>query len=94
MKAFGEGFYLVDVAVERLSGQADILPLMVSERMLDVRRDYSGDTMEPLASSVPTTAMRHQEPPGAVRFCPGGPFHEGIYRLYKDKSDISGWLHL
>ena len=45
-EAFGEGFYLVDVAVERLSGQADILPLMVSERMLDVRRDYSGDTME------------------------------------------------
>ena len=44
--AFGEGFCLVDVAVKRLSGQADILPLMVSERLLDVRRDYSGDTME------------------------------------------------
>ena len=45
-EAFGEGFYLVDVAVKRLSGQADILPLMVSERLLDVRRDYSGDTVE------------------------------------------------
>lgn len=45
-EVFGEGFYLVDVAVKRLSGQADILPLMVSERLLDVRRDYSGDTME------------------------------------------------
>ena len=45
-EAFGEGFYLVDVAVKRLSGQADILPLMVSERLLDVCRDYSGDTVE------------------------------------------------
>lgn len=45
-EAFGEGFYLVDVAVKRLSGQADILPLMMSERLLDVHRDYSGDTME------------------------------------------------
>lgn len=45
-EAFGEGFYLVDAAVKRLSGQADTLPLMVSERLLDVHRDYSGDTME------------------------------------------------
>ena len=37
---------MVDVAVRRLSGQEDILPLMVSERLLDVRRDYSGGTME------------------------------------------------
>ena len=45
-EAFGEGFYLVDAAVKRLSGQADTLPLMVSERLLDVHRDYSGDTIE------------------------------------------------
>lgn len=45
-EAFGEGFYLVDAAVKRLSGQADTLPLMVSECLLDVHRDYSGDTME------------------------------------------------
>lgn len=36
----------MDAAVKRLSGQADTLPLMVSERLLDVHRDYSGDTME------------------------------------------------
>ena len=42
----GEGFYMMDIAVKRLSGQADILPLMVSERLLDVHQDYSGSTME------------------------------------------------
>ena len=31
-EVFGEGFYMVDVAVSRLSEQADVIPLMVSER--------------------------------------------------------------
>ena len=31
-EVFGEGFYMVDVSVNRLSSQADIIPLMVSER--------------------------------------------------------------
>lgn len=39
---FGEGFYMVDVRVERLSDSIDIIPLMVSERLLDVNRDYKG----------------------------------------------------
>lgn len=47
-KVFGEGFYMVDVAVRRLSGQMDILPLIVSERLLDVHQDYSGSTIEAL----------------------------------------------
>ena len=44
----GEGFYMMDIAVKRLSGQTDILPLMVSERLLDVHQDYSGSTIEAL----------------------------------------------
>ena len=39
---FGEGFYLVDIRVKRLSDSFDIIPLMVSERLLDVSRDYQG----------------------------------------------------
>ena len=35
-EVFGEGFYLVDVAVNRLSEQADIIPLMISERLLNI----------------------------------------------------------
>lgn len=43
---FGEGFYLVDLSVNRLSEQADVIPLMVSERLMDVTRDYRGCTIE------------------------------------------------
>ena len=45
-EVFGEGFYLVDLAVNRLSEQTDIIPLMISERLLDVTKDYVGCTME------------------------------------------------
>ena len=43
---FGEGFYLLDLSVSRLSEQADVIPLMVSERLMDVTRDYRGCTIE------------------------------------------------
>lgn len=39
---FGEGFYLVDVRVKRLSESYDEIPLMVSERLIDVNGDYKG----------------------------------------------------
>ena len=43
---FGEGFYLLDLSVSRLSVQADVIPLMISERLIDVTRDYRGCTIE------------------------------------------------
>ena len=39
---FGEGFYMVDISVDRLSESTDIIPVMVSERLLDVNEDYKG----------------------------------------------------
>lgn len=39
---YGEGFYMVDVEVSRLSESSDIIPLMVSERLLNVKEDYKG----------------------------------------------------
>ena len=45
-EVFGEGFYVVDLAVNRLSDQVDRIPLMVSERLMDVSGDYKGCTME------------------------------------------------
>lgn len=45
-EVFGEGFYLVSLAVSRLSAQVDVIPLMVSERLLDVKQDYRGQTVE------------------------------------------------
>ena len=37
---FGEGFYMVDVQVARLSESMDIIPVMVSERLIDVNEDF------------------------------------------------------
>ena len=39
---FGEGFYMVDISVDRLSESTDIIPVMVSERLIDVNEDYKG----------------------------------------------------
>ena len=45
-EVFGEGFYIVDVSVQRLSDMADIIPLMISERLVDVTRDCKGMIIE------------------------------------------------
>lgn len=42
---FGEGFYMVDARVPRLSDSSDIIPLMVSERLIDVEEDYCGQNI-------------------------------------------------
>ena len=39
---FGEGFYVMDISVGRLSDSNDIIPIMVSERLVDVKKDYTG----------------------------------------------------
>ena len=38
----GEGFYMVDIRVARLSESMDTIPVMVSERLIDVTEDYKG----------------------------------------------------
>ena len=41
-EVFGEGFYMVDILVRRLSDSADLIPVMISERLIDVNADYIG----------------------------------------------------
>lgn len=41
-EVYGEGFYIADVAVERLSGVVDYIPVLFSERMIDVNTDCRG----------------------------------------------------
>lgn len=41
-KFLGEGFYEFDVEIVRKSGIYDVIPVIVSERMFDVEKDYSG----------------------------------------------------
>ncbi|MFR3034470.1 MAG: single-stranded DNA-binding protein, partial [Blautia hydrogenotrophica] len=39
-QVFGEGFYTLELLVKRLSDSEDRIPLMVSERLVDVTQDY------------------------------------------------------
>ena len=41
-EVFGEGFYMVELAVNRLSNYSDYIPLMISERLIDTEQDYTG----------------------------------------------------
>ena len=41
-EVYGENFYVVDIEVCRLSGSSDTIPVMVSERLLDVGRNLQG----------------------------------------------------
>ena len=45
-QVFGEGFYLIDVLVKRLSDSQDRIPVMISERLIDVTQDYEGEYIQ------------------------------------------------
>lgn len=45
-EVFGEGFYMVEISVNRLSNYADYIPLMVSERLVDTTQDYTGQIVK------------------------------------------------
>ena len=41
-EVYGEGFYLVELSVSRLSDFVDYIPVMVSERLINVEESYIG----------------------------------------------------
>ena len=56
---FGEGFYILEVVVSRLSNSYDMIPVMVSERLIDVKQDYKGKFVEVLGQF--RSYNRHEE---------------------------------
>lgn len=58
-EVYGEHFYVVDIAVCRLSNSFDVIPVMVSERLLDVTCDYRGCILQ--ASGQFRSYNRHEE---------------------------------
>lgn len=58
-EVFGEGFYIVEVLVKRLSNSDDRIPLMVSERLIDVTSDYTGEYI--MAAGQFRSYNRHDE---------------------------------
>ncbi len=58
-EVYGEGFYMVDVNVKRLSNSQDNIPLMISERLIDVSQDYTGEFI--MVSGQFRSYNRHDE---------------------------------
>ena len=58
-EVFGEGFYMVDVSVRRLSNSVDTIPVMISERLIDVECDYRGEFL--MVSGKFRSYNRHDE---------------------------------
>ena len=56
---FGEGFYVLEVVVSRLSNSYDMIPVMVSERLIDVKQNYKGKFVEVLGQF--RSYNRHEE---------------------------------
>lgn len=56
---FGEGFYMMDVRCQRLSENFDTIPVMVSERLMDVEKDYYGQLVS--ISGQFRSYNRHEE---------------------------------
>ncbi len=56
---FGEGFYYLEISVNRLSQSEDIIPLMISERLIDVSKNIIGKYVE--ASGQFRSYNRHDE---------------------------------
>lgn len=58
-EVYGEGFYMVEIAVSRLSNFADYIPLMISERLIDITKNYIGKKI--YATGQFRSYNRHEE---------------------------------
>ena len=56
---FGEGFYMVDLMVSRLSDAYDVIPLMVSDRLFDVNESHVGEKI--MAKGQFRSYNKHEE---------------------------------
>ena len=58
-EVFGEGFYNMYLKVDRLSGTADIIPLIISERLINLNDKYTGTSVN--VSGVYSSYNKHEE---------------------------------
>lgn len=58
-EVYGEHFYIVNIAVCRLSNSYDVIPVMVSERLIAVTSDYRGCVLQ--VSGQFRSYNRHEE---------------------------------
>ncbi len=58
-QVYGEGFYMVEVSVNRLSNYTDTIPIMISERLIDTQQSYIGQCIR--ADGQFRSYNRHEE---------------------------------
>ena len=58
-EVYGEGFYLAEVSVKRLSDSLDTIPVMVSDRLLNVHESHVGKTIHAIGQF--RSYNRHEE---------------------------------
>ena len=58
-EVYGEGFYMVDLMVSRLSDAYDVIPLMVSDRLFDVNESHVGEKI--MAKGQFRSYNKHEE---------------------------------
>lgn len=56
---YGEKFYTAELSSERTSGQLDTIPIMVSGRLVDVSKEWSGQTVK--VNGQLRTYNKHEE---------------------------------
>ena len=59
LEVCGEGFYMLELLVKRLSDSFDRIPVMISERLIDVTQDYRGEFIQ--ISGQFRSYNRHEE---------------------------------
>lgn len=94
-EVYGEGFYMVDVAVNRLSNYLDYIPLMISERLIDVNADYIGQII--YVNGQFRSFNRHEEKRTALSlsvFVRELEFLEELPGGYKEQPDFPGRIYL
>lgn len=70
-EVYGEGFYMVEVSVHRLSSFVDYIPVMVSERLVNVQESAEENASILQDSSVHSTGMRSIKTVWCYRFLRG-----------------------
>jgi primosomal replication protein N len=58
-EVYGESFYTLELSVPRLSDTYDVIPLLISERLMDVTKDYRGCHLEAVGQF--RSYNRHEE---------------------------------
>ena len=81
---------MVDVQVQRLSDSCDIIPIMISERLMDTAQDFKGAMV--MVTGQFRSYNRHEEKKNRLILSVFAREVELVEEV--EQSNLSGWLHL